>query len=158
MKLNQTVSFLDHIDNFTGKKSFAKNNLCAWFCLFPGFYQCLPDIIFFSLEQKHFNFCLRVFFYTKQSRRNYLGIVNHQAVSRMQIFQYICKMLVFHLTRLTVKHHQTGTGTVFERILCNQFFRKIIIIIFYIHSIHCFSLSTGFPSALILLRFYSLRW
>jgi len=155
MELDQTVSFLDHINNFTGKKSFSKNNLCAWFCLFTRLYQSLPDIIFFSLEQKHFNLSLRIFFYTKQSRRNYLGIINYQAISRMQIFQNIRKMLVFHIPRLTVKYHQTGTRTVFKRILCNQFLWEIVVIIFYIHSIHCISLSTEFPSFLILLRFCS---
>ncbi|CDD35231.1 unknown [Roseburia sp. CAG:309] len=47
-KPDQTVSVLQHIDDLAFQKSFSKRNTGTGPRLFPGFYQCFPDVIFFS--------------------------------------------------------------------------------------------------------------
>ena len=56
-----------------------------------------------------------------------IDIVDDQTVSLIQIVQNVCKMSVFHGSVFHRKMKKPGRTAVFQRILCDQFLRKIII-------------------------------
>ena len=65
----------------------------------------------------------RIFFHAVKSGRNNLCIVNHKAVLRIQLIDNIFKYFMPDITGLLVQDHETGTGTVRQRVLGNKFFR-----------------------------------
>ena len=138
MKLDQAVSFFHHIDDFTGEDSVPEGNHCPRFTFLSRFYQCLPDVVFLPLQKQDLDRRIRTHLTTVQPRRDYFCIIDDQAVSRLQVFQDFPEMSVLHLPGHLVQVHQPGRAAVFQRILRDQFLRKVIIKITCLHS---FSLS-----------------
>lgn len=69
----------------------------------------------------------RAFFDTVKSGRNDLRIINDKTVLRVQLINNIFKYFMLNITGFPVQNHQSGAGTVRQRILGDQFFRQIII-------------------------------
>ena len=65
--------------------------------------------------------------FANQSCRNNLGIIDNKTVSRFQIICNIVKNLMFYFSSILIQQHQSGAGTVCQRVLCNQFLRQIVI-------------------------------
>ena len=108
MQLDQAVAFLHNVDDLSCQKSLAEVNSGSDPALLSRLDQGLPDIVFFSLQQKNLDLRLGAFLHAVQSGGNYLCIVDDKAVARSQIVHNILKMAVFHLSGHLVKHHQSG--------------------------------------------------
>ena len=82
MELDQAVALLHNVNDLAGQKSLAKIDSGSDLAFFSRFDQGLPDIVFFSLEQKNLDLCLSAFLHAIQSGRNYFCIVDDKAVTR----------------------------------------------------------------------------
>ena len=133
MELDEPVSFFYHVQHGAGEKSVAELNHRARLAFLSGFHQGLPDIILLAGQEKHFDFGAGVGLCADQPGRNYLGIIDDQAVPGLQIFLDIPEGPVFHFAGILVQNHQSGGSAVLQRILRNQFLGQVIIKIFYIH-------------------------
>ena len=125
--MDQTISFLHYIHNFSDKQAVSKADSCSRSCLFSRLYQCLPDIICSSFQKKHFYLCSGVFLCSDQSGRNYFRIIDNQTISWIQFIDNLTKYMMLCLPCLFIKYHKAGGRAVLQRILCDQFLRKIII-------------------------------
>ena len=83
MELNQTISFLHYINDFSYKQSISEADLCSRLCFLSRFHKCLPHIIFLSLQKQYFNFCFCPYFSSDQSCRNYFRIIDNKTISRI---------------------------------------------------------------------------
>ena len=81
-KLDQAVALLHNVTDLAGQKSLAEIDSGSDLAFFSRFDQGLPDIVFFSLEQKNLDLCLSAFLHAIQSGRNYFCIVDDKAVTR----------------------------------------------------------------------------
>ena len=81
-KLDQAVALLHNVNDLAGQKSLAEIDSGSDLAFFSRFDQGLPDIVFFSLEQKNLDLCLSAFLHAIQSGRNYFCIVDDKAVTR----------------------------------------------------------------------------
>ena len=126
-EFNHTVAVFDHIQHFTDQQTITKADLRTWFCLLTRFHQCLPHIIFISLKQKYFNVCIRSHLTSHKTGRDYFRIIDYQTVSWIQIINDFTKNMVFDMSCFLIQYHQSGTGSILQRILSDQFLRKIII-------------------------------
>lgn len=82
MELDQAVALLHNVNDLAGQKSLAEIDSGSDLAFFSRFDQGLPDIVFFSLEQKNLDLCLSAFLHAIQSGRNYFCIVDDKAVTR----------------------------------------------------------------------------
>ena len=126
-KLDKTISLFHYIKNLSYEKPVPKADLCAGFCLFPRFYQSLPDIVFLPLQKEDLNACIGAHLTAVQPRRDHPGVIDHQAVSRIQVIQHMAEIGVDDFPGLLIQMHQPGRGTVRKGILGDQLLRQIII-------------------------------
>ena len=82
MELDQAVALLHNVNDLAGQKSLAEIDSGSDLAFFSRFDQGLPDIVFFSLEQKNLDLCLSAFLHAIQSGRNYFCIVDDKVVTR----------------------------------------------------------------------------
>ena len=126
-EFDHPVSILYNIYYFSYKKPVTEADLRTRFCFLARFHQCFPHIICISFQKKHFDLRISSDLVSDKPCRNNLCIIHHQAVSRIQIINNLPENMVFGISGLSVQYQQSGTGTVFQWILCNQFLGKIII-------------------------------
>ena len=79
-KLNQTISFLHDVHDFSYEKTFTERNLRADLCLFSRFHQRLPDIVLFPFQKEHLDLGVGSHLCSVKSCRDHLRIVDDQAV------------------------------------------------------------------------------
>lgn len=95
--------------------------------VFLFLYKTLPDIIFAAFQKQDLDQRSSLFLVTIKTCRDNLGIIDHKAVSLMQVIQYIGKMTMFNTSIFQGQMHQSGRASVLQRILSDQFLRQIII-------------------------------
>lgn len=60
-----------------------------------------------------------IFFYSMKPGRDNLCVINHKAVLRIQLIDNVFKYFMLNITGLFVQDHETGAGTVRQRVLGN---------------------------------------
>ena len=138
--MDQSVSFVHDIDNFSYEQPVSETDPRSRFCLTTGFHERFPHIIRSSFQKKHFDLRSGFFFCSDQSGRDYLCIIYHETIAFIQIIDNLTEYMMSDLTGFFVHCHKSGRGTVFKRILRDQLLRKIIIKItcFHIRFISCY--------------------
>ena len=126
-KMNDPVSFFYYLRNHSAQPAIPKNDPLSGPCLFTRLYQTLPVIAGQTPEQEYLYMSSRLFSFSEQTSRYDLRVVYNDAVSRLHILHDIGKMPVLHLACLLIKNEKSGRTSILQRILGNQFFRKIIV-------------------------------
>ena len=103
---DQTVSFFYHPDHFRFQKPVSKNQTCSRFHLSSRLHQCFPDIILFPFQKKYFHLCTGSFLLSDQTRRNNLCIIDHKAVSRVQVVYDFTENMVLRLTGFLIQNQK----------------------------------------------------
>ena len=127
MELDQTVSLIYNINDLTLQDTVTKSDLCTRTCFFSRLYKTLPDIIFAAFQKQDLDQRSCLFLVTIKTCRDNLGIIDHKAVSRFEIIFDLTENVMTGCTGFFIKNKQSGTGSVFKRILRDQLLRKIII-------------------------------
>ena len=92
MELDQTVPLIHDINDLAFQDSVTKCDLCTGTSFFARLNKTLPDIILTAFQKKDLNKSSCLLLMTIKTRRDNLGIIDHKAVTFMQVIQYICKM------------------------------------------------------------------
>ena len=79
-----------------------------------------------------------ILLHTEQAGRQHTGIVEHQAVARLQVLHKIAEMAVLQRARAAVHDHQPGSVARLDRRLRNQLLRQIVIKVTCLHIIFQF--------------------
>ena len=84
-ELNQAVSAFEHVQNLTAESALTNGYHRARPQFFAGADQRFPHVAPAVFQQQDFNRRAGILLYAEQAGRNYLGIVQNQAVARLQI-------------------------------------------------------------------------
>ena len=106
-KPDHTVAVVHDFQNFRFQKSVAKADHSAWSGLLAGPYQGFPHITLVTFEEQHLNMGTGILLGTEKSCRYYLGVIDHQAVSRVQKINNFLENVVADLTAFPVQNHQS---------------------------------------------------
>ena len=127
---HKAVAVLGLPHNFADEFSLAEADLRADRALSAGLYESLPGSVLFSCEEQHFDFRAGADLLADEARRNYLCVVQDQAVAGLQVLCNVPEMSVLNLAALPVQHHEPRGSSVLERILRNQLLRQLVVKIF----------------------------
>ena len=106
-KPDHTVAIIHNLKHLSFQKSLSKTDDSAGSCLLSRSYQSFPDIPLMPLKQEYFDMGTCILLGAEKSCRYYLGVIDHQAVSRVQKINNFLENVVADLTAFPVQNHQS---------------------------------------------------
>lgn len=126
-ELDQTVPVLHDLQNLAGQEPVAEREDRAGTALFSRLHKGLPDVVLSALEKQDLDLPLGAFAHAEKTGGDHAGVVQDQAVARMQEIRDLLEYMMGDLTGRFIQDHQPGGAAVIERILGDQFLRQFII-------------------------------
>ena len=117
LKTNQAVAFVYHIDHFRLQQAVTEIYTRAGSGFLSGLYQSLPYIVGLALQKQYFNMRAGVFFDSQETGRYNFCVIDHQAVTRVQVVNNVSEDLVLDAACLFIQYHEPGAAAVLQRIL-----------------------------------------
>ena len=108
LKPDQPVSFIHHINNLSFQESVAKTDPCPRFRLSSRLNKSFPHIILFPFQKQNFDLCSCFFLCSDQAGRNHFRVIDHKAVSRVQIIHNFPECMMLRLSSLFVEDKESG--------------------------------------------------
>ena len=127
VELYQLVAVVHLADHGCGQLVVTERQLGSGVRFSAGLCETFPDAVALVAQQQHLDRAHRRHTVSEKPCRQHARIVQHQRVSRLQIFRQIIKMPVLDFARVLAQNHQPRAVSAFKRRLGNEFFGQIIV-------------------------------